>query len=253
MSFAGALLRLAQPCSTGLACIRYVTDDRSPFDGWRPGRPGSRPAWVRRSTEMGAGRRAPWHERSARAIARGNFHEPRDHEAAVRGGLAQDGGAERAGAAPARRCGDRSVTGNADQRDDSPVARFQDLVDHATSTVRFFAPFDDFTRLPRPATLDAYLSYLEWSAVRERLAPEQLVIPAECRAVRVRVCSGRRVRSKVERDVDHAALLRCVGEPSMSGILTKTSRLDRAISGGGRRGQEEPVRAERQRAAKPCS
>ena len=40
----------------------------------------------------------------------------------------------------------------------------QDLVDEATSTVRFFTPFDDFTGPPRPATLDAYLSYRQHAA-----------------------------------------------------------------------------------------
>ena len=40
----------------------------------------------------------------------------------------------------------------------------QDLVDEATSRVRFFTPFDDFTGPPRPATLDAYLSYRQHAA-----------------------------------------------------------------------------------------
>ena len=40
----------------------------------------------------------------------------------------------------------------------------QDLVDEQTSTVRFFTPFDDFTGPPRPATVDAYLSYRQHAA-----------------------------------------------------------------------------------------
>jgi hypothetical protein len=35
----------------------------------------------------------------------------------------------------------------------------QDLVDEATSTVRFLTPFEDFTAPPLPGTLDAYLWY----------------------------------------------------------------------------------------------
>jgi hypothetical protein len=35
----------------------------------------------------------------------------------------------------------------------------QDLVDEATSTVKFFTPFDDFTSSPLPGTLDAYCDY----------------------------------------------------------------------------------------------
>jgi hypothetical protein len=35
----------------------------------------------------------------------------------------------------------------------------QDLVDETTSTVKFFMPFEDFTRSPLPPTLDAYLGY----------------------------------------------------------------------------------------------
>ena len=35
----------------------------------------------------------------------------------------------------------------------------QDLVNEATSTVKFFMPFEDFTTSPLPATLDAYLAY----------------------------------------------------------------------------------------------
>ena len=35
----------------------------------------------------------------------------------------------------------------------------QDLVKEATSTVRFFLPFDDFTSSPLPKTLDAYRNY----------------------------------------------------------------------------------------------
>jgi hypothetical protein len=35
----------------------------------------------------------------------------------------------------------------------------QDLVDEATSTVRFFTPFDGFTTSPLPGTLDAYRRY----------------------------------------------------------------------------------------------
>jgi hypothetical protein len=37
----------------------------------------------------------------------------------------------------------------------------QDLVDEGASTVRFFAPFEDFTGSPVPGTLDAYLAYRE--------------------------------------------------------------------------------------------
>ncbi len=39
-----------------------------------------------------------------------------------------------------------------------------DLVDEATSAVKFFTPFDDFAGPPRPATLDAYLSYRRHAA-----------------------------------------------------------------------------------------
>ena len=39
----------------------------------------------------------------------------------------------------------------------------QDLVDEATSTVKFFTPFEDFTASPLPATLDAYRGYRERS------------------------------------------------------------------------------------------
>jgi Family of unknown function (DUF6994) len=39
----------------------------------------------------------------------------------------------------------------------------QDLVDEAASTVKFFAPFEDFTKSPLPATLDAYRAYRERS------------------------------------------------------------------------------------------
>ena len=35
----------------------------------------------------------------------------------------------------------------------------QDLVDEATSTVKFFTPFEDFTASPLPGTVDAYLGY----------------------------------------------------------------------------------------------
>jgi len=35
----------------------------------------------------------------------------------------------------------------------------QDLVDEATSTVKFFTPFEDFTTSPLPGTPDAYRSY----------------------------------------------------------------------------------------------
>ena len=35
----------------------------------------------------------------------------------------------------------------------------QDLVDEATSTVKFFTPFEDFTTSPLPGTLDAYRGY----------------------------------------------------------------------------------------------
>ena len=40
----------------------------------------------------------------------------------------------------------------------------QDLVDEATSTVRFFTPFDDFIGPARPTNLDAYLSYRRHAA-----------------------------------------------------------------------------------------
>jgi hypothetical protein len=39
----------------------------------------------------------------------------------------------------------------------------QDLVDEATSTVKFFTPFENFTTSPLPATLDAYREYRERS------------------------------------------------------------------------------------------
>jgi hypothetical protein len=35
----------------------------------------------------------------------------------------------------------------------------QDLVNEVNSTVKFFTPFEDFTRSPLPGTLEAYLSY----------------------------------------------------------------------------------------------
>lgn len=38
-----------------------------------------------------------------------------------------------------------------------------DLVDEATSKVKFFTPFEDFTASPLPATLDAYRGYRERS------------------------------------------------------------------------------------------
>jgi hypothetical protein len=37
----------------------------------------------------------------------------------------------------------------------------QDLVDEATSTVKLFTPFEDFTTSPLPGTLQAYLGYRE--------------------------------------------------------------------------------------------
>jgi hypothetical protein len=37
----------------------------------------------------------------------------------------------------------------------------QHLVNERASTVRFFAPFEDFTGSPVPGTLDAYLAYRE--------------------------------------------------------------------------------------------
>jgi hypothetical protein len=43
----------------------------------------------------------------------------------------------------------------------------------------------------------------EWNATWQRLAPKELVIPPECWTERVRISSGRRVRSEVEGDVDH--------------------------------------------------
>ena len=39
----------------------------------------------------------------------------------------------------------------------------QDLVDEATSTVKFFTPFEDFTTSPLPGTLDAYRAYRDRS------------------------------------------------------------------------------------------
>lgn len=39
-----------------------------------------------------------------------------------------------------------------------------DLVDEATSTVKFFTPFEDFTAPPLPGTLDAYLGYRQHAA-----------------------------------------------------------------------------------------
>jgi hypothetical protein len=39
----------------------------------------------------------------------------------------------------------------------------QDLVDEATSTVKFFTPFEDLTTSPLPGTLDAYRRYRERS------------------------------------------------------------------------------------------
>lgn len=39
----------------------------------------------------------------------------------------------------------------------------QDLVEEATSTVKFFTPFEDFTTSPLPATLDAYRRYRDRS------------------------------------------------------------------------------------------
>jgi hypothetical protein len=39
----------------------------------------------------------------------------------------------------------------------------QDLVDEATSAVKFFTPFEDFTTSPLPGTLDAYRAYRERS------------------------------------------------------------------------------------------
>ena len=46
---------------------------------------------------------------------------------------------------------------------------------------------------------------LEWRTTRQRLAPKELVIPPECWTVSVRISSGRRVGSEVERDVDRFA------------------------------------------------
>jgi hypothetical protein len=37
--------------------------------------------------------------------------------------------------------------------------RLQDLVNEATSAIKFFMPFEDFTGSPLPRTLDAYLEY----------------------------------------------------------------------------------------------
>jgi hypothetical protein len=58
----------------------------------------------------------------------------------------------------------------------------QDLVDETASIVRFFTPFDDFTGPPRPATLDAYLSYRKYAAefleARNRRIAALVAIPA---------------------------------------------------------------------------
>lgn len=43
---------------------------------------------------------------------------------------------------------------------------------------------------------------LEWRTARQRLAPQELVIPPECWAESVRISSGRRVGSEIEGDVD---------------------------------------------------
>jgi hypothetical protein len=40
----------------------------------------------------------------------------------------------------------------------------QDLVNEGASTLKFFAPFDDFTGSPLPATVDAYLDYSQRAA-----------------------------------------------------------------------------------------
>ncbi len=35
----------------------------------------------------------------------------------------------------------------------------QDLVDDTTAEIKFFMPFDDFSRAPVPESLDAYIAY----------------------------------------------------------------------------------------------
>ena len=46
---------------------------------------------------------------------------------------------------------------------------------------------------------------LEWRATRQRLAPEELVVPPEGGTESVRILSGRRVGPEVEGDVDRLA------------------------------------------------
>jgi hypothetical protein len=57
----------------------------------------------------------------------------------------------------------------------------QDLVDEATSTVKFFTPFKDFTVSPLPGTLDAYFGYrqraIEFIESRNRRIAALVAIP----------------------------------------------------------------------------
>jgi hypothetical protein len=58
----------------------------------------------------------------------------------------------------------------------------QDLVDEATSAVKFFTPFADFTVSPLPGTLDAYLWYRQHAAafVESRNRRIATHLPAGC-------------------------------------------------------------------------
>lgn len=57
----------------------------------------------------------------------------------------------------------------------------QDLVDVASSTVKFFTPFDDFAASPLPGTLDAYFGYrqraVEFVEARNRRIAAFVAIP----------------------------------------------------------------------------
>ncbi len=58
----------------------------------------------------------------------------------------------------------------------------QDLVDEATSTVKFFTPFEDFTASPLPGTLEAYSGYrrraIEFIEARNRRIAALAEVPA---------------------------------------------------------------------------
>jgi hypothetical protein len=62
----------------------------------------------------------------------------------------------------------------------------QDLVNEATSTVKFFTPFQDFTASPLPGTLDAYLSYRQRAIrfIESRNRRIAAYVPASCRSTR---------------------------------------------------------------------